>query len=114
MFGNGTPKAANIDRYCDELRKWHRSWQELISYFYDGRILRMYEAGSQFSTGKGLWNPGKLIERHMSRVIASMASGAGTRSTYNRMLLEHSSRHLIWGVKDADFFAVKSGGYSQL
>ena len=47
------------------------------------------------------------MERHMSRVIASMAAGVGTRSTYNRNLVKHSSKHLIWGVKDAEFYAVK-------
>ena len=47
------------------------------------------------------------MERHMSRVIASMAAGVGTRSTYNRKLLQHSSKHLIWGVEEAGFYAVK-------
>jgi hypothetical protein len=47
------------------------------------------------------------MERHMSRVIASMASGTGTRSAYNRNLLKHSARHLIWGVAPAENFAVR-------
>ena len=106
VFSKTNPKQADIERYCAELKTWHASWQELIEYFYDGRILRMYEAGSQLAAGKGALNPAKLMEKHMSRVIASMAAGVGTRSRYNRKLLEHSSRHLIWGVEDAEFYSV--------
>ncbi len=107
VFSKTNPKPADIERYCAELKNWHSSWQELIEYFYDGSILRMYEAGSQLAAGKSALNPAKLMERHMSRVIASMASGVGTRSPYNRKLLKHSSQHLIWSVEDAGFYAVK-------
>lgn len=107
VFAKGKPTPRNLDRYCAELRNWHESWQELIEYFYDGRILRMYEAGSKLAEGKNPLNPAKLMERHMSRVIASMAAGVGTRSAYNRNLLKHSSKHLIWGVEEAEHFAVR-------
>jgi flavin-dependent dehydrogenase len=101
VFSKLQPNPRHLDRYCDQLREWHRSWQELIEYFYDGRILRMHEAGSKLAAGKNPLNPAKFMERHMSRVIASMASGTGTRSAYNRNLLKHSTRHLIWGVAPA-------------
>jgi flavin-dependent dehydrogenase len=107
VFSKGAANPRDLDRYCAELRNWHKSWQELIDYFYDGRILRMYEAGSKIAKGKNALNPAKLMERHMSRVIASMAAGVGTRSNYNRKLLQHSSKHLIWGVEEASFYAVK-------
>jgi flavin-dependent dehydrogenase len=107
VFAKGKPTPRRLDRYCAELRRWHESWQELIEYFYDGRILRMYEAGSKLAEGKSPLNPAKLMERHMSRVIASMAAGVGTRSTYNRNLLKHSSKHLIWGINEAEHFAVR-------
>ncbi|MEP2775141.1 MAG: NAD(P)/FAD-dependent oxidoreductase [Luteolibacter sp.] len=107
VFSKRKVKAADISRYCAELRDWHAAWQELIDYFYDGRILQMYEAGSALAEGKGKLNPAKLMERHMSRVIASMAAGVGTRSAYHRGLLKHSSKHLIWGVKEQDYYAVK-------
>lgn len=107
VFSKGKATPNHLARYCGELRRWHESWQELITYFYDGRILRMYEAGSKLAEGKSPLNPAKLMERHMSRVIASMAAGVGTRSAYNRNLLKHSSRHLIWGVEEAQHFAVR-------
>lgn len=106
VFAKEQPVTRHLDRYCGQLLSWHRSWQELIEYFYDGRILRMHDAGSKLAAGKSPLNPAKLMERHMSRVIASMASGTGTRSPYNRKLLKHSSKHLIWGVEDAQHFAV--------
>ena len=107
VFSKRKPKPTDIERYCAELKNWHTSWQELIAYFYDGRILRMYEAGSQLAANKGAFSPGKIMEKHISRVIASMAAGVGTRSTYNRKLLEHSSKHLIWNVEEAEYYAVK-------
>ncbi|WP_411827555.1 NAD(P)/FAD-dependent oxidoreductase [Luteolibacter sp. AS25] len=107
VFSKSKPTAANLDSYCAELKNWHSSWQELIDYFYDGRILRLYEAGSQLAANKGPLNPAKLIEKHMSRVIANMATGVGTRSRYNRNLLKHSSKHCVWGVKEAEYYAVK-------
>ncbi|MBK1832272.1 tryptophan 7-halogenase [Verrucomicrobiaceae bacterium R5-34] len=96
-----------LDRYINELRHWHQSWQKLIDQFYDGRILRMYEAGSSFAEGKRYFSPGKIMERHVRRVISSMASGNGTCSSYNQKLLEMCDKHMIWDVHDADFYAVK-------
>lgn len=107
FFSKKKPNSRDLDDYCAKLRSWHKSWQELIEYFYDGRILRMYEAGSKLAEGKNAFNPAKLMERHMSRVIASMAGGFGTCSTYNRKLLHYSSKHLIWDVNEAGHYAVK-------
>jgi len=107
VFAKGATNPRQLDRYCAELRRWHISWQELIEYFYDGRIMRMYEAGSKLAEGKSRLNPAKIMERHMSRVIASMATGVGTRSIYHRKLLKHSSKHLIWDVEEAEHFAVR-------
>ena len=47
------------------------------------------------------------MEKHVSRVIAAMASGCETRSEYNKRLLFYSSKHLTWDVPEVDFFAVK-------
>lgn len=107
VFAKGAPESAALDRYGMELCGWYQSWQDLIDYFYDGRMLRMIEAGNKLAENKRLLNPAKLMERHMIRVIASMAGGFGTRSRYNRKLLEFSSKHCIWGVQDAHFYSVK-------
>lgn len=96
-----------LDCYSADLRHWHSSWQKLIDQFYDGRILRMYEAGSSLSDGKRWFSPGKIMERHVRRAIASMASGKGTRSAYNHKLLEVCDKHMVWDVHDREFYAVK-------
>lgn len=107
VFSDTNPKTYDLESYSTELREWHNSWQELIAYFYDGRILQMYEAGSRLAKNKSTLNPAKLMEKLMSRVIASMAAGVGTRSTSNRKILKHCSKHLIWGVEKAEYYAVK-------
>lgn len=107
VFSKTNPKPHDLTRYCGELKNWHTAWQDLIEYFYDGRILCMYEAGSKIAAGKKPLNPAKLMEKHMSRTIASMAAGVGTCSTYNRKLLACSSKHLIWGVEQPEYYAVK-------
>lgn len=99
------PKGPQV--YCDEILDWHHSWQELIDYFYSGEMMRLYEAGSAVAANASIFNPAKFMEKHVSRVIAAMASGTGTRSTYNRKLLHYSSKHLAWDVHDADFYSVK-------
>ena len=104
LFSN-KPKGA--EAYCKEVFAWHESWQELIDYFYSGEMMRLYEAGSAVATQASIFNPAKFMEKHVSRVIAAMASGTGTRSAYNRKLLAYSSKYLAWDVHDADFYAVK-------
>lgn len=101
------PKDRYLDRYCRELRDWHESWQELIDYFYDGRLLRLSAAGMALSKGKGEWSPAKIMERHMIRVIQAMAAGFATRSRYNRMVLRRSCEYLVWDVPDAEYYSVK-------
>ncbi|MGJ8644964.1 MAG: NAD(P)/FAD-dependent oxidoreductase [Luteolibacter sp.] len=107
VFSKEKIREADISQYCDELKSWHASWKELIEYFYDGRILQMHEAGASLAEGKSKLNPAKLMDKYMNRVIASMAAGVGTRSSYNRGLLKHSAKHLIWDVKDSEYYAVK-------
>jgi len=100
-------RGKGLEKYTSELLSWHHSWQELIEYFYDGRLLRLYEAGHQLAASKGPRNPAHLMEKHVSRVIAGMASGTETRSEYNKKLLFYSAKHLTWDVPEVDFFAVK-------
>ena len=109
VFSQGVSgsRIKSVEKYCAELLSWHQAWQELIDYFYDGRILRMHEAGKLLSKDKGLLNHARLMERHLTRVIQSMASGVATRSAYNRRLLKESSKYLIWDVPEAQFYAVK-------
>jgi len=92
-------------RYIARFREQLSAWQELIDYFYDGRIFALFKTGRSLSAKY----PGKFsnfMERYMSRHIAGMAGGALTTSAYSRGLLSFMGRH---GIKDfkAEDYAVR-------
>lgn len=86
--------AKELARYEKRQRAWHVAWHELIEYFYDGRIVAFYERGMQLSTE----HPGRFSEMMgyiSNRVVALMATGAGTLSTWNRLYLKGCSKWLL-------------------
>ncbi len=101
--------AVGFDKVFNELRDWHSSWEEIIEYFYDGRIHSLYESGSQRSESYGKLAFPILIERHLTRQITGLVSGARTRSRYGKHLLKFSSDHLVWGVRPPAEYAVLTG-----
>jgi flavin-dependent dehydrogenase len=101
--------AAGFSRYVAEMEDWHRCWKELIGYFYDGRIFSLYEGGEQLAQRYGRLALPRLIERHLTRQIAGMASGARTRSGYSRRLLRFATRRLVWDVAEPEEYAVLAG-----
>ncbi|WP_395737829.1 NAD(P)/FAD-dependent oxidoreductase [Prosthecobacter sp.] len=93
--------AKELAQYEKRQRAWHEAWHELIEYFYDGRIVAFYERGTQLSKDY----PGKfsnMMEWISNRVIALMATGAGTLSFWNRMYLKGCSRWLLNGERAKD------------
>lgn len=90
------PDMAPLQRGLEEYAAWFgnflTAWQELIDLFYDGRMFALYQTGSQWSARF----PGRAsawIERHMSRHIAGMCSGACTTRAYSRNLVRFATRH---------------------
>jgi flavin-dependent dehydrogenase len=86
--------AKELGRYEQRQRAWHEAWHELIEYFYDGRIVAFYERGSQLSAE----HPGRfsnMMEYISNRVVALMATGAGTLSIWNRLYLKGCSKWLL-------------------
>lgn len=102
-------KTRRMDQAFAELRDWHQSWREIIRYFYDGRMHSLYESGSKLSETYGKFALPVMVEKHLTRQITGMVSGARTRSRYGRKLLELSSRHLVWGVKPPGDYVVMAG-----
>ncbi len=92
-----------------ELGSWHRSWQEVIDYFYDGRMHSLFEAGAGLSEKYGRFALPVLMERHLTRRITGMVSGASTRSRYGRHLLRFSAKYLTRGVTQPAEYAVLAG-----
>ncbi|TDU62469.1 flavin-dependent dehydrogenase [Prosthecobacter fusiformis] len=96
-----------MDRYCRRIVQWHEAWTELVRYFYDGRIFRIHLAGKNLAMKPSPFNIASVMERHSTFHIASMASGGYTRSRYSRGLMRLLAKHLVWGVAEAENFAVR-------
>ncbi len=99
---------AGLKKYCQEVNHWHESWDKVIEYFYDGRLLGLFEAGQNVAKNASKWSPNRLLEWHIRRVISSMVSGTATRSTYNQQALYYSCEHLLSEDIVADDYKIKS------
>jgi flavin-dependent dehydrogenase len=93
-----------------ELHDWHGSWRELIRHFYDGGIFSLYETGTRFSARYQGWPGIAFMENHMTKHIASMASGAFTRRKYSRGLVNFMRRHMLRDCRPPEDYAVRPLG----
>jgi flavin-dependent dehydrogenase len=89
-----------------ELHDWHESWRELIRHFYDGGIFSLYETGTKFSARHRGWPGIAFMEKHMTKHIASMASGAFTRRKYSRGLVNFMRQHMLRDCRPPEDYAV--------
>lgn len=89
-----------------ELQDWHRSWRDLIRHFYDGGIFSLYETGTNFSRRFAGWPGIGWLERHMTRHIASMASGAFTRRRYSQELVKFMRKYMLRECRPPEEYAV--------
>lgn len=83
-----------LARHEKRQRAWHEAWHELISYFYDGRIVAFYERGMQLKSDHPGWFS-NTMERLSNRTLALMATGASTMSAWNRGYLRGCSKWLL-------------------
>lgn len=93
------PSAKGLQQYNNQLQDWHVAWQELIEYFYDGRMINLVQAGAAIVEECARYSTSRLANRHVRKVVGSLVSGTGTRSAYRRAVLRHSARYL---VQDSD------------
>jgi len=75
------------------------AWLELVAYLYDGRLAALMRAGRTW-TAAGVIKD--AMERHISRHVGLLASGAATTSRYSRGLLRFMSRYGLRGVDPAE------------
>jgi len=73
-----------------------------MDYFYDGRLLGLFEAGQNVAQNASKYSVPRLLEWHIRRVISSMVSGAATCSSYNQKALFYSCQHLLSDGLDAE------------
>jgi flavin-dependent dehydrogenase len=98
-----------FDRVFDELRDWHQSWAKIIEYFYDGRMYSLYEGGQKLRETYSKFAFASVWERHLTKQITGMVSGAKTRSRYGQKLLKFTSDHMVWGVAPPEEYAILTG-----
>lgn len=101
--------ARGFDRVFDELRDWHQSWAKIIEYFYDGRMYSLYEGGQKLRETYAKFAIPSIWERHLTKQITGMVSGAKTRSRYGQKLLKFTSDHMVWGVAPPEEYAILTG-----
>lgn len=77
------PEADGLRVWARQYQKQITTWQELVDYFYDGRLFAMIMQGEDYSSVK-LLGP---FNRHMERNFTSVVMGARTMSKYSRPLI---------------------------
>ena len=101
-LNDSTRLCRGIEKNEREIREWITAWQELIDYFYDGRIANFFVEGNEMMRK----HPGRfsnLMERNIERRLACMASGGPTRSTLNRKFLAYSIKWLTTQSQSAKY-----------
>jgi flavin-dependent dehydrogenase len=102
---NGATKsglALRLTNYWQWFAATLAAWQNLIDYFYDGRIFAMQKTGMDI----GARFPGKMndiIQRHIEKNLSGMASGAYIARPYSRFLLHFLGRYGIRGWEPSEF-----------
>lgn len=86
--------------------RWFRhtlaAWQELVDYFYTGRIFAMQVTG----IGMSEKYPGafsNFMHRHVEKNLSGMASGAYITRPYSRWLLRTLGERFVFGAKPENF-----------
>ena len=95
----------DLPGYSRRMRKQLRSWMEMISHYYSGRIFSMYHRGVSY----GSRYPSdycRAIQLHFDTMVACMACGATTSSLYGRSVLKVMSNAAVWG-KEASALAIR-------
>ncbi|BFM06646.1 NAD(P)/FAD-dependent oxidoreductase [Halioxenophilus aromaticivorans] len=94
VFSRQTIKPQQLQRYCENLRQWHRAWQSLIEYFYNGKLLTMAAVRQDMLAQSRWWQPGRLMESLVSRALAGMTTGYKVQSKTCNKLFTYSCDHI--------------------
>lgn len=92
----------DFERYLSWFRKMLAAWQELVDYFYDGRMFAMFKTGNDMN----MKHPGKIsmiMQRHIEKNLAGMAGGEYTARAYSRNLLRFMGTYGIRGYEPKDY-----------
>jgi len=100
--GGGPFEAMRLRGYERWFRHTLTAWQELVDYFYSGRIFAMQVTGMGMSER----HPGAMsnfMHRHVEKNLSGMASGAYITRPYSRWLLRTLGERFVFGAKPENF-----------
>ena len=89
----GTPQA--MQHYEQDVIHHLTIWHEIVSYFYNGRLLTCFYVGQKLRDTLLV----RLIFPHMNKHLGRIFSGAASTSTYSMGLLRFAMKY---GLKDED------------
>ena len=99
-MNGGIPR--KFDAYWRWFREMLAAWQNLIDYFYDGRMFALQRTGLDMAARF----PGKfsnMMQTHMETNLSGMATGAYINRPYSKWLLRTMGKFGIRGHKPEDF-----------
>jgi hypothetical protein len=89
----GTPAA--FEHYEKDVIHHLVTWQEIVGYFYDGRLFTCFKVGQMLRDNLLV----KMMFPHMNRHMGRIFSGAASTSSYSLGLLRFAMKY---GLKDQD------------
>ncbi len=99
IFAKNDISDTALAAYAKEHYQWHRDWDTLIKYFYDGRLLNLHKSGEEMVKNSSRFSLGRFMKWYIGRVLSSMVAGVSTRSQYKLAVLKHCCEFLL---KDED------------
>lgn len=87
----GTPEA--FQAYEKEAKHHLVTWQEIVSYFYDGRLFTFFRVGEMLKGNPII----KLLNPHISKHMGRIFSGAASTSNYSLGLLRFGMKNGLRG-----------------
>ena len=105
ILGKPRPLDQSLGEYIAWFRNMLSCWQDLIEYFYDGRIFAMHMTGTEMMA-KHPVIAGNWMRRHIEKNLAGMAGGGLTDRGYSRGLLRFIGKYGIRGYDPKDYAIV--------
>lgn len=96
----GTPEA--FQEYQKEAQHHITTWQEIVSYYYDGRLFTFFRVGEMLKGNPVI----KLINPHIAKHMGRIFSGAASNSPYSLGLLRFGMKNGLRG-EDPKLMAIR-------
>jgi flavin-dependent dehydrogenase len=102
LISDVNDQRAAMHRWEKHYRKHIVAWQELVDYFYDGRLFAMIMQGHDYEAIHWLG----LLNRHIARNFQGVVMGALTTSTYSQKLVHLLINKAIVKYQPADWAVI--------